>query len=91
MTQFALHEPTALEAGAVHRIENGQGHRVTCLTGNLWITQTKDLRDIVLASGESFTLDRRGRTIVFAIGGPALFTLDHPAAASEEASVAEAA
>lgn len=91
MALSALHEPIALEAGSVHRIEDGLGSRVTCLAGNVWVTQAKDLRDILLASGQSFMLDRQGLSIVFALGGPALITVGQPAAAHHEVAVAEAA
>jgi hypothetical protein len=35
-------------------------------TGCLWITLEDDPRDIVLCSGESWTIDRDGRTLVHA-------------------------
>ena len=35
-------------------------------TGCLWITMENDRRDIVLGTGESWTIDRNGRTLVHA-------------------------
>jgi hypothetical protein len=59
-------EPIALEARTVHRIDNGKGTKVTCVTGVVWITQEHDSRDIILAAGQSMVLDRRGLAVVFA-------------------------
>ena len=44
-----------------------QDHQVECLAGSLWITQDGDPRDILLAAGECFTLDRRGVALVTAM------------------------
>ena len=59
-------EPIALEARTVHRIDNGKGMQVTCVTGVVWVTQEHDSRDIILAAGQSAVLDRRGLAVVFA-------------------------
>ena len=58
--------PIRLHARDVHRIEDGQGFAVTCLRGNVWITQDRDLRDVVLSPGQSFVLDRNGLALAFA-------------------------
>lgn len=50
------------------RIHEGQGLRLHCLKGRLWITQENDARDIFLAAGESFTIDHSGLTLVSALG-----------------------
>ena len=59
-------EPIALAARSVHRIDNGKGAKVTCVTGVVWVTQEHDSRDIILAAGQSVFLDRRGLAVVFA-------------------------
>jgi len=59
-------EPISLTARSVHRIEAGKGHRVTCVSGPVWITQERDRRDTILAAGQSFVLDRPGVAVVFA-------------------------
>ena len=41
-------EPIALQARAVHRIDNGRGMQVTCVKGVVWVTQERDSRDIIL-------------------------------------------
>lgn len=62
------HDTVSLEPRAVHRIANGLGRQVTCLSGEAWITQTNDRRDIILEAGDSFVLDRPGLALVFAFG-----------------------
>jgi hypothetical protein len=59
--------PIVLPARAMHRIEDGEGLTVTCARGVAWITQADDRRDIILASGQSFTLDKQGLAVVFAL------------------------
>ena len=59
-------EPIALAARSVHRIENAKGVRVSCVRGATWITQERDQRDMILAAGQSFVLDRPGLAVVYA-------------------------
>lgn len=47
-------------------IRNGQGFRITCNRGGLWITQESDSRDILLGQGGSFVIDHPGLTLVYA-------------------------
>jgi Protein of unknown function (DUF2917) len=56
----------AFKARSVRRIANGLGLKVTCLRGQVWLTQSNDPRDIILTSGNSFVLDRPGIAVVFA-------------------------
>ena len=51
-------EPIALQARAVHRIDNARGLQVTCVKGVVWVTQERDSRDIILSAGQSVVLDR---------------------------------
>ncbi len=48
--------------------------QITCRSGSLWITQDNDLRDAVLAPGESFTVGGRRKVIAYALD-PATFTV----------------
>ena len=66
MQQPWLLRPIALKARQIHRIDNGRGVGVTCLKGTVWITQDRDLRDVVLTPGQSFVLDRNGLALIFA-------------------------
>jgi DUF2917 family protein len=59
--------PVRLPARAIRRIEDGEGLEVTALSGTVWITQAGDTRDVILAGGQSFILDRNGRAIVYAL------------------------
>jgi hypothetical protein len=47
-------------------VMDGRGSSMQCLFGSVWVTQDGDPRDIVLAAGDSFTLDRDGLAIVYA-------------------------
>jgi hypothetical protein len=60
-----------LNARQVLDIRNGQGSRVRCLRGVLWITQSNDSDDIVVHDGQSFVLDRPGLALISAPIGPA--------------------
>jgi hypothetical protein len=43
------------------------GERIECRSGQVWITQDGDPRDVVLRHGECFTLDRKGQALVSAL------------------------
>jgi hypothetical protein len=59
-------KPERLAARAVRTIKDGKGLQVTVLGGVVWLTQAEDPRDVILASGQSFVLDRMGRAVVYA-------------------------
>ena len=63
--------PRHLNAREVLDIRDGQGLRVRCLHGVLWITQSNDTDDIVVHDGQSFVLDRPGLALISAPIGPA--------------------
>lgn len=44
-----------------------RGLRIDCLEGCLWITQDGDPRDVVVQTGQSFTVDRDQRALVHAM------------------------
>ena len=60
----AAHE---ISKGWLHHIHDGQGLRVECLSGCLWLTQESDPRDVVLEAGDAFTIDRAGDTYLSAL------------------------
>jgi hypothetical protein len=70
-----LDTPVHLAAREALDIRDGRGIEVRCLGGNVWITQAGDREDIVLHSGESFVLDRKGLAMVTALLGPATVVL----------------
>lgn len=53
------------------------GTRIESRHGGLWVTQDGDLRDVVLASGEAYVLDRCGPVLVQALA-PALVMVQRP-------------
>lgn len=52
-------------------LSEAQGVRIECRAGSLWLTQTGDQRDVVLVSGQGFTLDRPGEALIYAATAPA--------------------
>jgi hypothetical protein len=60
-------QPIRLAARSVHRLDGAKGQQITSLGGVVWVTQANDTRDIVLSKGQSFIIDRKGLTVVFAL------------------------
>jgi predicted ABC-type sugar transport system permease subunit len=48
-------------------ISGGVGMTVSCIRGSIWITQNNDRRDVVLAAGETFVVDRDGVALLSAM------------------------
>jgi hypothetical protein len=67
---------TQLHKGEIHRLGNGQGLRIEALSGNLWITIDRDIRDILLKPGEAFDIDRPGQTLISALDDSRFAVLD---------------
>ena len=64
MNNELRHPLTDLASGSVLRVDDGQGRAIVVFEGQVWITLENDPRDIVLAAGESFGIDRPGLTLV---------------------------
>ena len=64
MNNELRHPLTDLTAGSVLRVQDGEGRAIVVFEGQVWITMEDDPRDIVLAAGESFSVDRPGLTLV---------------------------
>jgi hypothetical protein len=45
-------------------LDDAQGTTLRVARGTLWITLERDTRDVILSGGDTFTIDRPGRTIV---------------------------
>src|SRR5262245_46653709 len=60
-------KPVRLPARTIHCIEGGKGLQITAVSGTVWVTQAMDPRDVILARGQSFILDRKGRAVVYAL------------------------
>ncbi len=56
-------------------IDDARGQLLTCESGELWITQDGDRRDIILPAGQSWRIDRAGPLVMSAFK-PAVATLD---------------
>lgn len=57
-----------LQRKALYRLRGKKhGPAVTCLEGTVWITQAGDPRDIVLAAGDEFAVNRRGSVLLQAM------------------------
>ena len=91
MNNELRHRLTDLTAGSILRLHDGQGLAVVVFEGLVWITQSGDRRDIVLAAGESFSVDRPGLTLVQAFRDSKLMVVEAgpqaapgPAASSTE-------
>ena len=63
----------ALSKRALYQLPQ-HAQQITCRTGSLWITQDNDLRDTVLAAGESFATAGRRKVIAYALE-PATFAV----------------
>ena len=76
MNAHADHLVRRLGTGKLLGIDHGEGSRVECVEGAVWITQSNDPRDIVIKGGKSFVLDRPGLALVCAAAGPAVVAVD---------------
>lgn len=79
MNTDLLQAAHALAKGNLFRIRDGQGRRVACLAGCVWLTQERDLRDIILEAGDGFTINRAGDTILNALADSRFVVLCPPA------------
>jgi hypothetical protein len=57
----------ALERRELLVIDDARGHRITCESGELWLTQDGDRRDIILPTGQSWLVDRPGPLVLSAL------------------------
>ena len=71
------HTRIRLDAHESISVIDGNGSRIACRDGKVWITQEQDARDILLGAGDAFTLDRGGLAIVQALGSSEI-ALDAP-------------
>ncbi|MCO5106124.1 MAG: DUF2917 domain-containing protein [Burkholderiaceae bacterium] len=56
-----------LAAQALARLPDATSTRIVCEAGSVWITIDNDPRDIVLAPGQSFLVDRRAGALIYAL------------------------
>ena len=78
--QIELTTPTlALPRDGLIALRDAEGTRVTTLQGALWITQDSEAGDVILTEGQSFTVGRRGLTLVMALTPASLRLLERRA------------
>lgn len=61
-------------------IRDGQGTRIVCHAGSLWITQECDVKDAVITAGESFTVRNPGLTLITALKASEITVIEPHAA-----------
>lgn len=66
-----------LAAGEMIRLDGARGTTLRVTRGTLWLTLERDTRDVVLAAGDSFTIDRGGLTLVEAQSSTTVCVLAH--------------
>ena len=65
--QVAITPITRLQRRQTFQLRARRGERIECQSGELWVTQDGDPRDIILGPRECFTLDRSGTAVVSAL------------------------
>jgi hypothetical protein len=68
-------------------LHDAAGTTIANRRGILWVTQDGDPRDIVLAPGQSFTVDRDGTTLVTSMRGAAVAALSTRPASAPRAAI----
>lgn len=58
-------------------IDDARDQLLTCESGELWLTQDGDRRDVILPAGQSWRIDRSGPLVLSAFK-PSVATLAHP-------------
>ena len=64
-----------LAPGEIVKLDGARGTSLRVTRGVLWITLENDLRDVVLAAGDAFTIDREGLTLIEAQGAASVCVL----------------
>jgi uncharacterized protein (AIM24 family) len=83
------HIVTRLERGAMLRLNVIGGRVVAVFNGLVWITQEGDPRDVLVASGESFAIDRPGVVLLEAFESTVLTVFDaHTRHTADEVALA---
>ena len=84
MTSPGFGNQVDLDDGDAMHLMDARGTTLRVNRGQLWITQDRDLRDIVLAPGDVWTVERNGLTIAtaqratsLALVGPGARSVDH--------------
>jgi hypothetical protein len=60
-----------LQPGQSLRLQDALGKRIAVIQGHVWITQDRDPRDVVVAAGDDFVIDRPGMALITPLDGAA--------------------
>jgi hypothetical protein len=61
-----------LSRGELLALDDARGTTLRVSRGTVWVTQEKELRDVVLTAGDTWAVERDGLTLVEAHGATAL-------------------
>ncbi|MBN2388490.1 MAG: DUF2917 domain-containing protein [Anaerolineales bacterium] len=53
-----------------------RGSEICCLEGMLWITLEGDLKDHIIAAGETFVANHKGKVVLQALNLSSIFSLN---------------
>jgi hypothetical protein len=63
MTEPGFDKLVDLARGDLLRLDEARGTTLRVTRGKLWVTQERDLRDIVLTAGDVWTIEKSGLTL----------------------------
>ena len=66
----------SLDREGLVAIRDGQGTRIVCHAGSLWITQECEVKDAVITAGESLTVRNPGLTLLTALSASELTVIE---------------
>lgn len=78
-TPHLIHLSAALPETRLLRLPHGRGHRITSLSGDIWVTEQDRPEDIILRPGESVTLQSPGTALVMAFASADIEVVPPPA------------
>jgi len=78
-TPHLVHLTAALPGSRVLRLQDGIGHQIASLSGDVWITEEGRQEDIVLRAGETVTLQSPGVALIMAFGSADIEVVPPPA------------